>query len=73
MGTGKWLTIEELAGYLKLIRTKLYRIAREGRVPASTIGAQWRFNRKEIDDLVTSQRPGGASWGNENGNNGESA
>ena len=73
METGEWLTLEELAENLKLSRTKLYRIAQEGRIPASEIGAQWHFNRKEIDDLVISQRPGGASQGNENGNDGEGA
>ena len=73
METGEWLTFEELAEYLKLSRTKLYRMAREGKIPSSTIGVQWCFNRKEIDDLVTSQRPGGASRGNENGNDREGA
>ncbi len=70
--TDKWLTIDELAEYLKLSRTKLYRMAQEGKIPGSKIGAQWRFNRKEIDDWVTNQRPGGnASQENENGNDGE--
>ena len=69
METDKWLTLDELAKYLKLSRTKLYRMAQEGGIPASKIGAQWRFNREEIDDWVTSQRPGSpASQGNENGN-----
>ncbi len=72
MKTDKWLTLDELAEYLKLSRTKLYRMAQEGEIPASKIGAQWRFNRKEIDDWVTNQRPGGnASQENENGNDGE--
>ncbi len=74
MSTDKWLTLDELAEYLKLSRTKLYRIAQKGEIPASKIGAQWRFNREEIDDWVTSQRPGGdASQGNENGSDGEGA
>ena len=60
METDKWLTLDELAGYLKLSRTKLYRMAQEAEIPASKIGAQWRFSRKEIDDWVISQRPGGA-------------
>jgi excisionase family DNA binding protein len=72
--TDKWLTLDELAESLKLSRTKLYRMAQEGEIPASKIGAQWHFKRKEIDDWVTSQRSGGAaSQGNENGNNGEGA
>ncbi len=74
METDKWLTLDELAEYLKLSRTKLYRMAQKGKIPASKIGAQWRFNRKEIDDWVTSQRPGGtASQGNENDSDRERA
>ncbi len=74
MDTGKWLTLDELAEYLKLSRTKLYRMAQKGEIPASKIGTQWRFNRKEVDDWVSTQRPGGtSSQGNENGNDGEGA
>jgi excisionase family DNA binding protein len=74
MDTDKWLTLDELAEYLKLSRTKLYRMAQKGEIPASKIGTQWRFNRKEIDDWVTSQRPDGASsQGTENGNDGKGA
>ena len=57
MDTDKWLTLDELAEYLKLSRTKLYKMAQKATVPASKIGTQWRFDRQEIDDWVTSQRP----------------
>ena len=50
METDKGLTLDELAEYLKLSRTKLYRMAQDGEIPTSRIGDQWRFNRKEIDD-----------------------
>ncbi len=74
METDKWLTLDELAEYLKLSRTKLYQMAQEGKIPASKIGALWRFNRKEIDDWVTNQRPGGKAFqGNENGSDREGA
>ncbi len=74
MEIDKWLTIDELAEYLKLSQTKLYRMAQDGEIPASKIGSQWRFNRKEIDDWATSQRPDGASsQGTKNGNDGEGA
>lgn len=58
MTTDRWLTLDELAGYLKLSRSKLYRLAQRGEVPASKVGSQWRFDRHEIDDWIKSQRPG---------------
>ena len=53
----KWLTIEDLSSYLKMSRTKLYQMAQKGELPGSKIGTQWRFDRDEIDDWVTSKRP----------------
>ena len=57
MDRTKWLTIEELAEYLKMGRTKLYSMAQEGDIPASKIGNQWRFDREEIDQWMKRQRP----------------
>jgi len=57
MDQGKWLTIDELAEYLKMGRTKLYRMAQDGVLPASKIGNQWRFDRDEIDGWMRRQRP----------------
>ncbi len=69
MKTNTWLTLDELVRYLKLSRTNLYRMVQQGKIPASKIGFQWRFNRKEIDDWVTSQRPSAAaSQGREHDN-----
>ncbi len=68
METNKWLTLDELVKYLKLSRTKLYQMAQQDEIPAFKIGSQWRFNRKEIDDWMTSQRLSGVSQGSETGN-----
>jgi len=57
MDRTKWLTIEELAEYLEMGRTKLYRMAQDGEIPASKVGNQWRFDRDEIDRWMKSQRP----------------
>jgi len=57
----KWLTIDELADYLKMGRTKLYRMAQKADIPASKVGNQWRFDREEIDVWMKSQRPAAAS------------
>ena len=70
MASHKWLTLDELAEYLKLSRTKLYRMAQKGEIPASKVGAQWRFDREEIDAWMKSQRRGGtASQRKETDNN----
>ncbi len=58
MKNDKWLTIDELAEYLKVSRTKLYRMAQNHEIPASKIGALWRFDREEIDAWVKNQRQG---------------
>ncbi len=57
MDQDKWLTIDELADYLKMGRTKLYRMTQDGKIPASKIGSQWRFDREEIDEWMKDQRP----------------
>ncbi len=49
---GKWLTIEELSGYLKMSRSKLYQMAQKGKLPGSKIGTQWRFDRDRIDEWM---------------------
>jgi len=53
----KWLTIEELSEYLKIGRTKLYRLAQEGTIPTSKVGGQWRFDRDEIDKWMKTMQP----------------
>jgi len=52
----KWLTIDELAAYLKMGRTKLYTLSQKGEIPGNKIGSQWRFDREEIDAWIKSGR-----------------
>jgi excisionase family DNA binding protein len=40
---GDVLTIEELAIYLKIPKSTLYKLAREGKIPSHKIGRRWRF------------------------------
>lgn len=46
------LSVREVAQYLKLNAQTVYRLVREGKLPASKIGKQWRFSRREIEALV---------------------
>lgn len=46
---GDVLTIEELATYLKISKSSLYKIVREGKIPAQKVGRHWRFRKAAID------------------------
>jgi excisionase family DNA binding protein len=39
----------EVARLLKICKASVYRLAREGRIPASRLGDGWRFSSEEID------------------------
>lgn len=43
------LTIEELAVYLKLSKSTLYKLAQEGKVPGQKVGKHWRFHMLAIN------------------------
>jgi len=45
---GDVLTIEELSVYLKIPKSTLYKLVREGRVPSQKVGRHWRFRKKAI-------------------------
>ena len=55
--TDKWLTIEQIADYLQVSKEKIYKLCQRGKMPASKVGGQWRFDIKEIDAWVRKQRP----------------
>lgn len=46
---GGVLTIEELALYLKIPKSTLYKVVREGKIPSQKIGRHWRFRKGAID------------------------
>ena len=43
------LTIEELSNYLKIPKSMLYKLVREGKVSCQKIGRHWRFRKEAID------------------------
>ena len=42
-------TIEELSVYLKIPKSTLYKLVREGKVPSQKVGRHWRFRKEAID------------------------
>jgi excisionase family DNA binding protein len=43
------LTLSELAEYLRLAESTVYKLTREGTIPAQKLGKQWRFHKGAID------------------------
>lgn len=46
------LTIDELAEYLKISKSTLYKLVQEGEVPGQKVGRHWRFSRRVIDRWI---------------------
>jgi excisionase family DNA binding protein len=42
-------TIDELAVYLKISKSTLYKLLPEGKLPGQKVGRHWRFHKKAID------------------------
>lgn len=46
------LTTQEVADYLKLSRTTVWRWCKQGKLKAIKVGHGWRIHRSEIERLV---------------------
>ena len=51
----EFMTLPEVAEYLRLSIHTIYKMAQKGRIPALKAGAVWRFNRAEIDEWMRSE------------------
>lgn len=56
---GQVMTLDELATYLKLPKSTLYKLVQQGRVPGQKLGKQWRFGRAAIDRWLDAEQQGG--------------
>ena len=56
--SAKVLTVNELAEYLRVHRSTIYRLLKKGQLPGFKIGSDWRFNVEVIDDWRLKQGPG---------------
>jgi excisionase family DNA binding protein len=64
----KVLTVNELADYLRVHRSTIYRLLKKGEIPGFKIGSDWRFNVEVIDKWRLAQGPGTLS-GDSGGDN----
>ncbi len=51
------LAIDELAEYLKISKSTLYKLAQEGIVPGQKVGKHWRFPKEAVDEWLRQRRP----------------
>lgn len=52
----RWMTLEEVAKYLRVSKDSIYRLAQKGQIPASKLGNLWRFKKEEIDEWMRKKR-----------------
>ena len=46
------MTVEEVADYLRVTEKTIYRLLRRGKIPATKVGRQWRFQKAAIDEWL---------------------
>ena len=45
----KWISIDEAVDYIGVGKTQLYQLAKEGKIPATKVGKQWKFDSDQLD------------------------
>ena len=51
-----WLTLTEAAEYLRMGKSTLYKLLREGKLPGYKAGKVWRFSTSELDEWIKAGR-----------------
>ena len=46
------LSLDELAGYLEVSKSTLYKLAQRGGIPGQKVGKQWRFHKAAINSWL---------------------
>lgn len=46
------MTIDDLAKYLKLSTSTLYKLCAERKIPGQKVGRHWRFHREVVDEWL---------------------
>lgn len=52
--TDRWLSVDEIAGYLGIKRDTVYKWIERKQMPAHKVGSLWKFRKDEIDTWVRS-------------------
>jgi len=50
--SGPVMTVPEVALYLKIPKSSIYKLAQEGRIPCQKVGRHWRFHKAAIEQWI---------------------
>lgn len=51
----EFLTVEEVAGYLRLPLSTVYKLVQDKKLPGFKVGKHWRFRRETIEKWIIDQ------------------
>lgn len=52
------MTIREVANYLRVAESTVYKLANEGQIPGRKVGGGWRFSKRELERwLIRPEQP----------------
>lgn len=71
MKTNQYLTVQALADQLDIAPLTVYRLVKQGKIPAVRIGRSIRFRPAEIDAFLDTVRVGPAGLANDESMKGE--
>ncbi len=54
----EFMTTDEVLGYLRINARTVYRLIRQGELPAVRIGRQWRIRRTDLDAWLSGRKAG---------------
>jgi excisionase family DNA binding protein len=46
------MTVKEVAEYLRVHESSIYRLSKAGKIPAYKVGRSWRFKKDKIDEWL---------------------
>ena len=46
------MRLDELADYLKVSKSTLYKLVQQGELPGQKVGKQWRFHKSAVDNWL---------------------
>ena len=48
------MTVSEVAKYLRIPKSSVYKLAQEGKIPCQKVGRHWRFHRTGLEKGLSS-------------------